>query len=356
MPRTWSTDLQTIHQAYRRRDTLDLYLNDESELHLSRGAVTRSAIDYENVISSVSELRTSIDSGVDRVTIECQNVDSLLGFNLASGLRLLDYAVGDYGKIYQSFRTPSLVEDIPQVFRGVLANAEASETKISFEFVVDFESLGSIIASRGLGPRCWWRNQNGIECEAVAACSQTRFTCESEKDFGGWEFFEDPASNVPGDGGNDDGGIGTGECFLGRHLVTVPEGTVRLDELQARFNEGKRTIISVDPQNGRLEVDEILEVFESERTGFYTLTFEHGEFHVTRDHPFLVDWNTFRPADQLKRGDTAKTLAGRWFDSPLRRIKWNSDRTEKFYCCRVKKNQTLIVDNFAVHNRSELPF
>lgn len=357
MPRDWSTDLQEIHKAYQRRDTLVLYLNDDSVLRLSRGAVVRDGYTYDNKIRSVEDLRTSIDAGVDRINIDCQNVDSLLGFNLASSLRLLDYAIADYGKIYQSVRNLALIEDIPQVFRGVLANAEADEKNISFEFIVDYESLGAILASRGLGPRCWWKNQNGIECTATAVCSQTKFTCQSLKDFGGFEFFEEPASTLPGNGGNDGGGIGTGECFTGKMMVAVPEGEVSFVGLNERFKEGKKSIISVNPHTGALVEDEIEKMFISQRTGYYSLKFEHAELEVTNEHPFLVDWGKFKPADEFnrRRGDTTKTFTDRWIDSKLVGIKWHSDKTETFYCCKVKQNATLLVNNCAVHNRSQLP-
>lgn len=210
MPREWSSTFQQIHAGYRRRDTLDLYLADDTILRLSRGAVVRGSDTYSNVIRSVSDLRTSIDAGVDRVTVVCQNVDSVLGIDLASDLRLFDYAFGDYGRQYQSIRTPANVVDIPQFFRGVVANCEADEEQISFELIVDYESLGSVLASRGLGPRCWWINQGGIECNATQPCAQTRFTCTSEHEFGGWEFFQEPAGTLPGAGGLEDIDVGSG--------------------------------------------------------------------------------------------------------------------------------------------------
>lgn len=153
MPRDWSTDLQEIHQAYKRRDTLDLYLADNTVLHLSRGHVERDLgekvgiVVYDNWIRSVEDLRSSIEQSIDRITIKCQNVDSQLGFKLASDLRLLDFAVADYGKIYQSLTNPALIEDIPQVLRGVLSNAEVDEQNFKVELIVDYDSMGRIIAA-----------------------------------------------------------------------------------------------------------------------------------------------------------------------------------------------------------------
>lgn len=361
MPRDWSTDLQNIHKAYRRRDTLVLYLSDDSALYLSRGNVTRGLISYNNAISSVSDVRQSMESSVDRVTVNCQNVDSLLGFQLASNLRLLDYAVGEYGRIYQSERNLLLKEDIPKTICGVLANAEVNEERIAFELIADYESLGSILASRSLSPRCWWTYKNGIECTSTSSasdCSKTRSACikrGKEHEFGGSEFFEEPASNLPGSGGNE-GGIGIGnECFTGKMSVMIPEGEISFIELNERFLSGKKSIISVNPHDGELVEDEIEEMWISERTGFFTFRFDHTELEVTNEHPFLVDWGLFKPADGFNRLDTTKAFVGKWIDSRLNQIKWNSDITQKFYCCKVKKNHTLLVNKCAVHNRSELP-
>ena len=109
MPRPLNSNLAQILPAYKRRDTLDIYLNNGQTLRLSRGNVIRgSVLVYQNWIRSVDELRFSTESSIDRITITCQNVDSTLGFNLASNLRLLDYALADYGKIYESLRIPEI--------------------------------------------------------------------------------------------------------------------------------------------------------------------------------------------------------------------------------------------------------
>ena len=248
-------------------------------LRLSRGKVIRGANTYENWIRSVDELRFSTESSIDRITITCQNVNSTLGFNLASNLRLLDYALADYGKIYESLRTPGLVDDIPQVFRGVLANAESDEQNISFELIVDYESLGAIVASRALSPRCWWTYKNGVECTSTsgeATCPQTRSACVKrgvEKDFGGWEAFIEPVSSPPGSGGNDGGGIGGGgTCFTLDTPVWTPDGDIPIGELTSAtgsFHSTSRPVSSI------LTI-EITEVLDHETTGYYTFEFEHG--------------------------------------------------------------------------------
>lgn len=354
MPRPWTTDLQNILKSYKRRDTLDIYLNNGQMLRLSRGKVIRgSVLIYDNWIRSVDELRFSTESSIDRITITCQNVNSSLGFNLASNLRLLDYALANYGKIYESLRTPGLQADIEQVFRGVLANAESDEENISFELIVDYESLGAIVASRALSPRCWWTYKNGVECTSTSGettCPQTRSACVKrgvEKDFGGWEAFIEPVSSPPGSGGNEGGGIGGGgTCFTLDTPVWTPNGHIPIGELVP----GQR-VVSFNEQTGELNYnDEITEVLDHETTGYYTFGFEHGELNVTPEHPLLVANNIFVLADMFQLGDTVKVVKRGWEDSALRNIRWNSDAKVKVRNLHVRGNQTYFANRCAVHN------
>lgn len=360
MPRELSTTLKEILVAYKRRDTLDIYLNDETVLHLSRGGVTRSIgttdVTYQNWIRSVEDLRGSIEASIDRITVTCQNVNSELGFDLASDMRLLDYALADYGKQYQSIREPSLIEDIPQVFRGVLANAETDEQNITFELIVDYESLGSIVASRALSPRCWWTYKGGTECHSTSEageCPQTRKACARrgvEYEFGGWEAFVEPVNSPPGGGGNDDGGIGTGTCFTLDTPVWTPGGEIPIGEL----NAGQR-IVSFDPESGVIDCeDEITEVLDHEAAGYYTFEFEHGEINVTPEHRLFTANNIFVLADMFKIGDTVRAHAGEWFDSKLRRIRWNSDQKVPVRNLHVRHNRTYFANRCGVHNAKPL--
>jgi hypothetical protein len=352
MPRTLSATLEQILPAYKRRDTLDIYLNNGTVLHLSRGKVKRGADSYQNWIRSVDELRGSIEASIDRITITCQNVSSELGFDLASDLRLLDYALADYGRQYISLRNPSLVEDIPQVFRGVLANAETDEQNITFELIVDYESLGSIVASRALSPRCWWTYKSGIECNSTSdepTCPQTRTACTKrgvEHEFGGWEAFVEPVNSPPGGGGNDDGGIGTGTCFTLDTPIWTPEGEIPIGELKV----GQR-VVSFDPATGVIDLeDEITEVLDHEATGFYTFEFEHGEINVTPEHRLFRGNNTFVLADMFRVGETVKAFDRQWMDSPLKRIRWNSDKKVPVRNLHVRGNRTYFANRCGVHN------
>lgn len=366
MGRPWSADLQTIHQSYKRRDTLDIYLADSTVLRLSRGAVTRTIgglpVNYNNWIRSVDDLEYSLEEAIDRISVKCQNINSELGFKLASDLRLLDYALADYGKIYQSTRNPALIEDIPQVFRGVMANAEVDELNFQVELIVDYESLGAIIASRGLSPGCWAAYKNGIECTSTSlktSCPKTRIGCAKrhdstikEAEFLGWEFFEEPTSSTPGSGGNG-GGIG-GSCFTLETKIWTPRGEISIGELPLGVQRERIQVVSFNEITGEINYsDEIEEVFEHEITGYYTLEFQHGKIDVTPEHRFFTALNNFLPADQFTVGDTTKTYIQDWFDSKLLKTKWNSDKKILVRNLHVKQNHTYFANKYAVHNAKD---
>lgn len=360
MPRDWSTDFQTIFEAYKLRHTLDLYLADDSALHLSRGSVVREIdeeeVEYLKYIRSVDDLSSSLEQTVDRITIKCQNVNSILGFNIASNLRLLDYATADYGKVYQSLRNPALIEDIPQMFRGVLANAEADEQFFNVELIIDYESLGLIIASRGLAPKCPWWFKNGLECQSASvsdSCAKTRKACKKnlyEFGFGGWEDFEEPTNSAPGSG---TGGGGIGSCFTGDTLIWTPQGSIPIGEIPARLKRGEKSCFSFNPKTGEVEEDEIVKVFRHEVTGYFTFDFEHSSLNVTPEHRLFTALDTFVVADKFKRSDTVRAFIETWFDSPLKRIKWHSDKQTVVWNLHIRKNQTYFANECGVHNNKD---
>lgn len=362
MPREWTSNLQTIHEAYKRRDTLDLYLNDDTAKHLSRGYVEREigakTEVYLNYIRSVGDLRYSFEGAVDRIEIICQNVNSELGFDLASNLRLLDYATADYGRVFQSARNLSLIEDIPQIFRGILADGTVDEKNFRFEFIVDYEALGAILASRGLSPRCWWDYQNGIECNSASeliTCPKTRLGCierGSEYEFGGVEFFEEPTSAPPGTGGG--GGIGGGTCFTWDTFIWTPDGDIPIGKIQDRLNEGKRSIFSFDEMTGEIIEDEIEYVWKHENvTGYFSFYFDNSVLNVTSEHKLLADFGIWKIADKFSRTDTMKSFRKKWSDEKLTKIQWNSDKSETMFNLKVNKNETYFANNRAVSNSKD---
>ena len=347
MPRSWDADLQTIFKAYTRRDKLDVYLADGSTLKVSRG----SRAGYDNWIRSVSDLTSTLDRSVDRVSFELQNVNSEVGFKLASDVRLLDYALATYAKQYQSLRNPSLVQDIT-FFRGVLADAEADETHVRMDMVVDYECTGAILASRGMGALCWWVYQNGIECTSTSGfdrCPRTREACAArgvEHEFGGWEFFDITSNTPPG------GGIGGGYCFTLDTQVWLPSGDVPIGDLPLGEYSEPVKCVSFDPITGEICLDdEITQCWEHDAKGYFTFDFEDGRsFGVTPEHNIWIGFNRYRPADQWQLGYEARIHADGWERSKLVRIRWHSDEPAKVRNITTRRNHTYFANRIAVSN------
>lgn len=351
MPRTWDADLQTIFQAYKRRDMLSIHLNDGSTLNLSRGKVTG----YSNWISSISDYTSTLDKAVDRIGFAAQNVGSTLGLDLASDLRLFDYAVAEYSKQYQSLRNPALSQNI-DVFRGVLANAEADEKSFRAEMIIDYESVGATISSRGLSPRCWWTYKNGVECPSVSAlatCPRTREGCVKrgvEYAFGGWEFFERPVSTPPGKTLTP-----SLPCFTLETPVWLTSGDFPIGELPLGELRDPIPCVSFDPITGEVDhEDEIVRVWEHDATGYFTFIYGDGrELNVTQDHRLWCgSWlvNAWKAADQWRIGDKGWKNEGLWKPERVMMIRWNSDKSEKVRNLTTRKNHTYFANRIAVSN------
>lgn len=366
-----SSNLSQILPACKIRETIDLYL-PSTTLRLSKGKVSRvisgSPVVYNNSLKSVSNVRRTLTNSIDRLTIVCQNIDSQLGLNIASSLRLLDYAMAWQGRQFQSIRNETLIEDNPSEFFGVVSNAEANALSITFEIIVDYESLGAVLGSRGLSPRCWWTYKNGIECTSTSSepdCPKTRDACKirgKEWEFGGWEFWGNPTVSTPGSGGNDNsgyegdnGGIGRA-CFSLDTEIWSPKGDIKLGDLEVGKLSNPLPCFSFNPITGEIEKDEIIEVFEHIVTGFYTFEFaDSTKINVTPEHPFYVWENEFKVADKLQLFETVKFFKNdEWKDVELIGIKWNSEEKITVRNCHVRKNHTYFANRAGVHNLKEL--
>lgn len=289
MLRDISANLATILPAARIRHTLDLHLADGNTLFLSRGEIARiideKTESYSNWIKSVSEFNYSIDAPIDRVTITCQNVNGTLGLYLASDLRKLDHAFAKYSRQYQSIRTPGLIEDDVDQFRCVLANAEADETEVKFELIVDFEAIGDVLASRSLSPRCPWPYKNGIECTATGSqttCPKNREACKErhtskeDHEFGGWEFFQDNPPTPPSSPGN----TFPSSCFPAKTLVWTPKGFVPIEEIKIGDE-----VYSWNKISKQIEIKKVWKTFHHENIrNLYDFDFGYIKFSPTPEH------------------------------------------------------------------------
>lgn len=355
MPRTWDADLQTIFEAYKRRDKLVINKSDGTTLSLSRGNISGCS----NWIRSVSDVSSTIDRPVDRVSFDIQNVNSTAGLVLADDLRLLSYATAEYSRQYQSLRNPSLVQTI-SFFRGVIADAEADEEHLRLDLVVDYQSVGSILASRSLGPVCWWPYKNGVECTSASSettCPRTRSGCVKrsvEHQFGGWEFFENPVAQVPGTRGT---GIGIGYCFTRDTKVWLPSGDIPIGDLPLGRPSTPIPVVSFDPERAEIcEDDEIENVWEHDADGYLRFEFDNGiGVNVTPEHKIWVGmFRPFRAARDFKLHDHGISWpVDQWRATKLIKIEWHQ-RPVKVRNITTRKNHTYFANRLAVSNSKEV--
>ena len=363
MPQPQSPTLSAIFASgsYNRRDTLDLYLADGTIKSLSRGAVTRNVDGaprvYQDYIRAVGDF-VKTEKEIDRLSITMLNINSELGLLAASDLRLFDYAVADYGRIYQSNINPALVEDFPQVFRSVIASAAITEAALVLSLITDFESLPPTVASRGLKEKCIWGYKQGPECTSTSnqlTCSKTLFACRKRLrpyQFSGWEFFEEPTDSAPGSGGNS-GGIIVG-CFSLETQIRLVSGSAAIGSLPLGKLREPIPVYSFNPRTDEIEIDLITEVGEYERTGFYTLEFEHGTLQVTGEHPLYRGLNQFCQVNNWRLNDAAQFEINGWKSSRLLSMKWHGGEKITVRNFNVKKNHTYFANGCAVHNLKDI--
>ena len=357
MPKTVSANLASIFAGgnYSRRETLDLYLANGTVKRLSKGGVVRGGNVYQDYIRSVGDLVRS-EKEIDRLRITCQNVNSELGLLAASDLRLLDYAVADYGLVYQSNVNLSLIEDKPQVFRTVVASAEITETTVTFDLITDFESLIPSVANRGLKEKCSWAYKNGRECTSNSSeltCPKTRIACTRRGkpyQFGGFEFFEEPTDSAPGTPGNS-GGINP--CFALDTEIRLVGKSVLFGDLPAGIPSLPIHHYSFNEETSQIEQDEIEEIFEHTAGGYFVLNFGKRVLKVTDNHRLFLGNGVWKAVKDFKIGDSVKFDLNGWVDLPLQSI-------ERVFTpilvrnLRSKKNKNYFANDAGAHNAKQI--
>lgn len=357
MPREQDSALTSIFSgSHSRRDFCVLYLANGVTKHLSRDKFVRDGIAYQPYIRSVGDLvKTSRE--VDALTLTFQNINSELGLIAASDLRLLDYAVVEYGRRYQSNLNASLITDYPLLFRGVLESAQITERVLQLTLITDFESLGNVIASRQPKEKCVWAYKNGLECTSVSSeltCSKTRFACQKRLkpfQFGGFEYFEEPIDSAPGSAGNEGGvEVISPGCFSLDTKIRLKNSDVEIGNLP--LGSVSIPCISFDPRTEKLSSDRIIFVHEFEKADIYELEFEHGTIRVTAEHPIFRGFGSFRKVGDWRLSDEAKFFNNGWRKSKLMKMRRFVDKIT-VRNVTVEKHETFFANSLAVHNKPQ---
>lgn len=176
-------------------------------LRMATAPLTAMSETWTNDVNAIGELRHSLESPVDRVSVRLQNVDGVLAADI-----LAHYEEWQRAEcvIYRQYRSGSLTETV-EMFRGGVQRPEVSDAVIEFEVLADVRTAGAIVSTRNLGALCPWKFKDTncgysggeTECNKLLKSPGGCEGRENTHRFGGWEQFEASESSPPGTGGNE---------------------------------------------------------------------------------------------------------------------------------------------------------
>ncbi len=216
MSRTISTDLQTILDAPNRSIdwTLDLTFPSIDPLRFATSPLTIIEEFYGNDLENVSEIRQTLESATDQVSVKIQNKDQVLGAHILNNLAEWQKAEAVIGRLYQG----SGLEVWIEMFRGAVQKPEIDDNtpySVTFDVLTDTVAPGLIVCSRSLALPCQHVFKHLPTCGytgSETSCDhnlKSKFGCDglgNSHDFGGMEHRYNPDLSVPGTGGNTGGG------------------------------------------------------------------------------------------------------------------------------------------------------
>lgn len=217
--------------AVRQIDhTLDLVFPDASTFKFATAPLTISGRGtYTNDLETVSELRQTLESPVDRVGVGIQNVDRVLSLHIAANWQKWRRAEATLGRYYKGGDGLAATE-WTEMFRGVVQQPNANDLHVTFDIIPDTTAPGLIVTNRTLGLPCPFVFKDPNTCGysgPLTACNhylRSPGGCEGRSNthrFGGMEHRYNPDISVPGTGGNNDDGDGIVPCPRSDQFVRV---------------------------------------------------------------------------------------------------------------------------------------
>ena len=219
MGRPVSADLQALLDLpnANTQTTLALYLADTTEMFFSTDEFTLSGKVYAANLRQSDELKQSIFSATDRISVTIQNIDKLFGGTVTDeDLVKGEGVLGRYYRDPAGVLTPVSVE----LFRGEIRPTNLDESEAKLEILHDLAACGYCVGEDTLAENCQWVYKHAGTCGStsiLATCNKKRRSkagCwgrDNEEHFGGMEFpdVQKPAAPV---GGGDPGGGGHNNC------------------------------------------------------------------------------------------------------------------------------------------------
>ncbi len=154
MSRSVPPNLVTILAGPRQIDyTVELTFPDASVLRYATSPLTIGGNVYLNALENVREIRQTLDAAPDRVGVELQNEDRVIGQNVATNWLKWRTAIAVVGRFYQggaNFATSQWVE----MFRGGVQQPNIDDRQVTFDILHDTLTPGGIVSRATLNPLC----------------------------------------------------------------------------------------------------------------------------------------------------------------------------------------------------------
>jgi len=211
MPRTIDSALATIlaGDVHGLDHTLTLTFPDATVMRLATSPLTIGTDVYTNDLEAVSEIRQTLESPADVVSVAIQNKDRSIGQHFAANWQKWQQAEAVLGRQYSGQNLTAWIE----CFRGVVQQPAADDMQLKFDIVHDTISPGQIVCSRSLATLCGFRFKDAKTCGYVGSetdCNhhlKSAGGCDGRNNahrFGGFEHRYLPQPEIPGTGGNPD--------------------------------------------------------------------------------------------------------------------------------------------------------
>lgn len=357
MPRSVSGTLATLLQASETHPTLSLLYTNNTTKRFSNTPLTISSNAYTQHLKSVSEVKQTFLRAINRCRVDIQNVDRVMGLDVANATRYLENAEAVVGRYYRAIRDAG-VNEWKSLFTGRVMTAEANEEVATLEIISDIMAAGQI-ANRNLADNCP-RIYKDFRCGATSSnttCNKNLKGVGSCTDnanthrFEGWKNPDNPASTPPGDdGGIGGGGDGGGTCFTGDTLVWTPNNdapisSVRIGDLVWAFDE----------KTMQIKPARVLNIMRHTIHRFYLFDFEGIKLNVTPEHPLLTS-HGFKAADILRLAEKVFVHEGEWLKKRIKSFKWQTVKEVEVFNLEIEKYHTFFANRVAVHNVKNLDF
>ena len=194
--------------------TLDLYLADESEIHIATKVLTIDGRTYTDDLRTCNQILQTILSPPDRVTATVQNVDKVFG-GIVTAETLVN-AVAVVGRYYDD-EHGIVSSKWVELFRGVAFPLNVSELAVQIEVLSDLVAAGHCVGDWTLAESCQFKYKDEATCGysgGLLECNKKRnspYGCSghftvgvttNEFHFGGMEYPDiQPPSAPSGTGG-----------------------------------------------------------------------------------------------------------------------------------------------------------